>query len=383
MTYFCTECGYKLSPDAAFCGNCGKKITETLSKTVSMSPFLSESTEFNHFQKVFAWVLKTLVDTLVELTTLIAPYFNSYIVMRENVLQSVGSAHDKDDGTVENLLFRLPIVLGSQFNLDALVEVKEEAILSNHDLVNLKNVTVSTFESYISTEKALSVIRESTVPINNGRIIFAQLRKREDITNFDALSKYEELATRFKEKINDAGFTDLMQEDTEYWINQREKRSYAFLSIQDELEFYSWPWMRGRNITTDLERAYVPYFTYTSSLDNSYLKCKQLFLQCQNETGFLRNPSNDLKKEAVDSLHEFNASYMTLASTNWYSDSKLKLIKKINDIRKTLIEEMNNFNEGKRKQRTRIILKQLFNIISLMNEIEPVNNIWGPLTFED
>jgi hypothetical protein len=383
MATFCTECGSALTPKAAFCGNCGKKVTSTLVTKSDQFAILSESPEFFQFQQVFAWVLKTHVDAIVDLTTQIAPYFNSYIVMRGNVLQSVGSENDKDDGTVENLLFRLPIVTGSQFSLDALVEVKENAVLSIQDCENLKRITNATFDVYLSTEHVLNRIKESTCALFNGRRTFTQLRKQEDITNTDALRTYEELVARFKAHINKGEFTTLPQASMDYWRQQGETHPYALLSVQNDRECLTWPWMGGRNIQTDLERAYVPYFDYTASLDKAYVKCTQLFRQCQNTTGFLRSPSTDLKNDTVAALHEFNASFMAFSSTHWYSNAKLAVIQHIKSIRTSLIDHMTNYDHNQGQQPTHRLLKQLFNIISLMNEVEPVNNFWGPLIFED
>ena len=335
--------------------------------TDAFSAILSKSPEFSQFQQVFAWVLKTHVDAIVDLTTQVAPHFNSYIVMRENVLQSVGSENDKDDGTVENLLFRVPIITGPQFSLDALVEVKENTMFSTQEIEKLNHITNATFDAYLSTEHALNRIKESTQVIHNGRRTFSQLRSQEDITNTDALRTYEDLAAQFKERINKGEFTALPQESLDYWHQQGENRPYAFFSVQHEREFLSWPWMGGRNIQTDLERAYVPYFDYTASLDLAYATCTRLFAQCQNATGFLRSPSTDLKNATVAALHEFNASFTAFSSTHWYANAKLSVIQHIKRIRTSLTDRMTSYNLEQGQQPTHRLLKQLFNINSLMN----------------
>jgi hypothetical protein len=141
--------------------------------------------------------------------------------------------------------------------------------------------------------------------------------------------------------------------------------------------------MGGPNILTDLERAYTPYFDYTAMLDAGYQRCRQLFQQCHDATGFLRSPSTELKNETVKALHEFNAAYMAFASTHWYATAKLGVIQQIQQHRPRLIEHMTQDAEKQAPPQTQWMLKQLFNIISGMNEVEPVNNFWGPLRFDD
>ncbi|KON26990.1 hypothetical protein AC480_04980, partial [miscellaneous Crenarchaeota group archaeon SMTZ1-55] len=96
---FCSNCGAPVAADAVFCGQCGEKLTREQKPPVATEAqardqtgaLLSDSPELETFTRVFAWVLKTHVAALTNLTQAVAPFFNSFIVLHENQILSVAS----------------------------------------------------------------------------------------------------------------------------------------------------------------------------------------------------------------------------------------------------------------------------------------------------
>jgi len=393
---FCSNCGAPVAADAVFCGQCGEKLTRKRTPPVATEAqaggqtgaLLSGSPELETFTRVFAWVLKTHVEALTNLTQAVAPFFNSFIVLHENQILSVASEDAMDEGTVENLLFRLPIADDGAYALEALVSVKENRPVTPKAMKALRNTTSEAIAAYLSTKRAVEALKDASRPLYQARVRFTELRRREDLKDLETLRLYEDTVDRFKTTARAIDWTECPQEDPALWIKVADSRPIVAKSIVDDKEFLQWPWSQGRGIGTDVERNFAVYFTMSKETDKVYLRCQQLFEHVRDATGRLRKPAKSVTEDASQALSEFNIWFGALSAPYWYLDAKSTLMKELEGGRGERI--LNAIDQSLTASASRVTirdpqpaLKDVFNLISAMNEVEPVHRLLGPLQFEE
>jgi hypothetical protein len=391
---FCSNCGAAVAADAVFCGQCGKKLARERKPPVAKEAqardqtgaLLSDSPELETFTRVFAWVLKTHVAALTNLTQAVAPFFNSFIVLHENQILSVASEDAMDEGTVENLLFRLPIADDGAYALEALVSVKENRPVTPKAMKALRNTTSEAIAAYLSTKRAVEALKDASRPLYQARVRFTELRRREDLKDLETLRLYEDTVDRFKTTVRAIDWTECPQEDPAPWIKVADSRPIVAKSIVDDKEFLQWPWSQGRGIGTDVERNFAVYFTMSKEVDKIFLRCRQLFERVRDATGVLRRPAKGVTEDASQALSEFNIWFGALSAPYWYLDAKLTLMEELEGgrgerILNTIDQSLTTAASRDTIQDPQPALKAVFNLISAMNEVEPVHRLLGSLQF--
>lgn len=249
-------------------------------------------------------------------------------------------------------------------------------------------MTAETMATYLATKRAVEALTAASHPFYQARGRFAELRRREDLKDLETLRLYENIVNRFKTTVRAINWTACPQEDPAPWIEAATSRPIVAKSIVDDTAFLQWPWLQGRGLGTDVERNFAVYFTMSKEVDKIYLRCRQLFERVRDATGMLRRPAKSVTEDASQALSEFNVWYGALAAPHWYLDAKLTLMKELEGGRRgQILNAIDQSLTTSISQDTirdpQPALKAVFNLISAMNEVEPVHRLLGSLQFEE
>ena len=169
-------------------------------------------------------------------------------------------------------------------------------------------------------------------PIEKIQFEFAILRKTENVTNLNRLTKYEKAIKDYKREIQKQDWSRFPQVDPSIWKEKTMDHAFNVVNKEFEMQLFQNPVLSlfPLNIHTDIERMLIPFFIVLDRIDESYYKCKSLFEKCKSSSGFLRGPSAELKEETVKALQDFNINYGGLCYPGQYASEMLMTIDKDN-----------------------------------------------------
>ena len=433
---FCQNCGAEVELGDAFCGSCGAKLVApskrvgeshlekltrvdlkgVASRALEQSKVLKGEIEtrlkkeeikkpleevaprrerriqpskgsfinfpgMESFSEVLSWVLRKHAEALSALTTEFAPYMASHVVVEGNKTK-LGWEWESQ-GTVKNLLLRLPFTDLPLQQLADFAEVKKGVDVPAETMRKIKEKTEEVIEAYTSTWEALEALDKSSHPLFNSLTDFAEISRKDDITNLKKLRKFEKVARDLKKSMGKTDWSRFPQEDYSHWIDEASECAVEVIGLEVETNYYhvlyQYPWISGLGFDTDIERYVVPFFIFIDTIDETYLKCVELFEKCKNESGFMTGPSKDIKEAAIEALSNFNVQYHGIYSAYSYSSFAEKQSKKKGYVRDEGTKILNTIEKSLRKtskdgnvKNAHDIIKKLYEFVKFLNQVEPV-----------
>jgi len=433
---FCQNCGAEVEPGDAFCGGCGAKLVAPFkrvgesrlekltrvdlkgvaSRALEQSKVLKDEIEtrlkkeeikkplegvaprrerriqpskgsfmnfpeLESFSGVLSWVLRRHAEALSALTAEFAPYMVSHVVVEGNKTK-LGWEWESQ-GTVKNLLLRLPFTDLPLQQLADFADVKKGVEVPAETMRNIKEKTEGVIEAYTSTWDALEALDKSSHPLFNSLTDFAAISRKDDITNLKKLRKFEKVARDLKKSMGKTDWSRFPQEDYSHWIAEASECAVEVIGLEVETNYYhvlyQYPWISGLGFDTDIERYVIPFFIFIDTIDETYLKCVELFEKCKNESGFMTGPSKDIKEAAIEALSNFNVQYHGIYSAYSYSSFAEKQSKKKGYVRDEGIKILNAIEKSLRKtskdgnvKNAHDLIKKLYEFVKILNQVEPV-----------
>ena len=246
----------------------------------------------------------------------------------------------------------------------------------------------SSIQTYTETKKALINLNDISEPWLQLREELASLINSETIPNKETLVNYEETRSKFLKNINLIKLNDKHTINIKKYIEISEKHPIQGFQKIINKKSYQWAFLAGLDsdpkktqIQTDIERFLLPYFYLTKAIDESYNKVKNLIENYQEKRGFFtRSPD---KNQILNALRDFNVCCSTLYAPLWYFKAKIELIEELEGkYGEELINKINNAlqpNNLDNPKNIHEVLRDIYNLISWMNETEPVLEGWGKL----
>jgi hypothetical protein len=333
---YCKECGSLNKETAKFCTNCGnplKQAEQPSPRETEKGSSFWNSNEMDAYSGVLSWVLKTHVEALTSLTSEIAPFMETAVRIdeeKEEYYFPTSTPNEYYPANVKNLLFRSQFIGLPYEYLVTLDRVKKNIKISVDEMQTIKDKTIELMKANASTKEALEAIIQASKPIEKIKFEFAIVRKTENVTNLNRLTKYEKAIKDFMEEIRKQDWSRFPQVDPSIWKEKATGHAFNVLNQEFEMQLYQSPVLDlfPLNIHTDIERRFIPFFIVLERIDDSYYKCKSLFEKCKSSSGFLRGPPMELKEEAVKALQEFNINYGGLCYPAEYASGMLATIEK-------------------------------------------------------
>jgi hypothetical protein len=375
---FCTNCGAQVELTDLFCGECGTKVTKPSSATKPDSRTLLklsfENKSVREYSGVLSWVLDEHIRALTDITQELVPYFDSLIVFEENTIVSVGNSWWVAESSPELLLYRMPIVAKTDnvYTLDNLSKYRDLEI-SDDTKVNLRSKFRSLLETYYSTLGAMEAIFEVTKPIRAYKEQIDKILREEDLKNIDALQKYEIYISDFLGNLEKTDWSKYPSGGLDGWRKKADEYGLNAGIFEGEDSKVACPYSNDLGIDTDVERCMVSYFSSVQAIHGSYNECRDVFLESTRRKGLLGGIPGNLRTEGLEKLTFFNMYVNALYYPLDYCNDKSAFFE---SNLKQFLESKADIIVSDEKS-----MKNIFNIISMLNGMYPVNTKWGPVIF--
>jgi hypothetical protein len=439
---FCFNCGAKLQPEDVFCGNCGKKIaaatekpqqqpetdrlgglknliSQASEKTATIRDeivkniqeieektdevisqrtrethhrseersegigWISGTSEIESFSNVLGGVLETHLEALSDLTNAITPYMISHNCIEGNRLEL--DWRNECPASTKNLLMLLTHINIGLKNIANFGEVKKEARITIEEMTEIKNTLNKSHESYDGTKTSLEALLESSKPLSDFLINLGELAKKDEVTNVRKLKKFERVARNFVRKVSETDWGQHPKADPSPWIDEAFQYRINVIGMNVETSsyhvLYQYPVIDALGFETDIMRYVVPFFFYRDTIDKAYSDCLTLFEECNENSGFLRNPPEELVQKTIAALSEFNTQYHGLYSAYSYVDKSVRMLGSWSSNLKERVEEINKEIEralrnsdlkGFIREPSKIV-EMIYELALFLNEVEPVS----------
>jgi hypothetical protein len=373
---FCTNCGSQVKETDLFCGECGARITKKLERE---GPIRKEKYEFNldilrGYSETLSWVLDQHINALTDITQELVPYFDSLIVFEGNNIVSVGNTWWVAESSPELLLYRMPLAVKTDnvYTLDELAKYTEKEI-SSETKKNLPEKFSSLVETYNLTLGAMEALFEAAKPIREYKGRVERLFKEEDFRNLDALSRFEACFDDFLDNVEKMDWRKYPSGGLDEWKGKAGTHGLNAGIFEDDISKMACPYCNDLGIDTDIERCMIAFYTGIEEIQGAYQECRDVFLECRNSKGLFGGIPGDLRTKAIEKLTYLdmylNSLYYPLDYCNDKSafyETSLKQFKK--EGAKVAVSDEKS-------------LKDVFNIVSILNGTYPVNLKWGPVVF--
>lgn len=315
---------------------------------------VSDSLEIELYFKVLGWVLKTSSEAIIDLTTEIAPYLESGIMIDEGGnyhLPESTPSKEFYDANIVNLLFK-PLNHFSKEYSEPLVRIKKDAQFTVGVMERINEKTEAFIQSLISINDAIKALGKASLPLFQNEVHFTRLIKKGEITKVRKLKKHEKIIDIFKDKIIEQRLDLYPKIDTSYWIEKASGHNVDILEIETKNSHHQFTSLSvyPLDIYTNIERLIIPSFLAFKKIDESYYQCKEVFERRKTKSRLLRRAPKELREEAYNSLKEFNMNYGSLVLTYEYSSQTYKKIRYI---------ERHNIRRKKGKKTLRDLQKQI------------------------
>jgi hypothetical protein len=375
---FCTNCGSPVKETDLFCGECGAKITK---KEERVEPIKKAKYEINldnvnlrGYYATLSWVLDQHINALIDITKELIPYFDSLIIFEENNIVSVGNSWWVADSSPELLLYRMPLAAKTDniYTLNDLAKYTEREI-SQETKERLPEKFQSLIQAYESTLDPMEAIYEATRPIRACKEEVDRLFKQEDLKNVDGLMIFDKCINEFMELVKKTDWTRYPQGDLEGWRKRAADYGLNAGIFEDDISKMACPYCNDLGIDTDIERCIIAFYTGIQRIQDAYDECRDVFIECTNRKGIFGGIPGDLKTRAVEKLTYLNMYLNALYYPLDYCNDKSDFFE-------------NNLRQFKDKGAKISVsdeksLRNIFNIISMLNGVYPVNMKWGPVVF--
>jgi hypothetical protein len=431
---FCRNCGAEIEPGDLYCGSCGAKIVASpkkptvpfdsssvakglkglasrareqtkilkseiedrlqqkdLPSEVTPQPIgvgsktskgaFIDSDEVSIFSQVLAWVMKTHVEALKALTAEIVPHMISHNCLEDNRLRLDWAT--ECPATVKNLLMSLPHVEIGLKNVADFAAVKGDSKITVEDMRRLKEKIEETMGQYLSTKDALNALYKASNPISNVLTDIGDIARKNDLTDIKKLRKYEKAANDFMKNVRKTDWSKFTQLDPSPWIEESRPHTLNVINMEVKTSYhhvlYQYPYVSPLAFSTDIERYLVPYFLFIETIDETYMKCRDLFEKCKKGGGSLRGVNKGLRGEATEALSTFNTQYHGIYSARSYSFRAEQRLQKNGDIiregkraLKKVEQSLGRSSSGGIVRNGQEIIKDVYKFVLLLNEVEPV-----------
>jgi hypothetical protein len=289
---------------------------------------VSNSIEVELYFKVLGWVLKKFSESIIDLTTEIAPYLESGIMIEEkdNDYSPESASPKKFYDT--NVIHLLSKPLKENYQSD--VRLKKDVKFTVDLMERILDKTESFIESMISINDAIKALWKASSSLSQNEIHFAQLMKKGEI-NEKKLKKYEKVIDTFKRKIIEQRLDLYPKINVSYWTEKALGHNIDIIEIETKKSLHQFPSLsvHPHKLYTNIERLVIPSFYAFKKIDESYFHCTESFERFKTKSGLLRKPPKELEEEAYNSLKEFCKNYGSLVASYEYSSQTYKKIRYI------------------------------------------------------
>jgi hypothetical protein len=335
--------------------------------------------ELKIFSMVLTEVIRNHVEALSQLTEAIVPYMISHNCIRgKEIFLNWG---DECPATVENLLMLLPHTVIGLGNVANFGEVRINRGLSREELKLIGNKVEYVITVFQSSRDILETISRVTKPFSEFTPRpLGEITQKKDITNTRGLSKYEGVINKFVKEVKGIDWDLYVQTDPEPWVKEALSHGIGVVNMEIETAhyhvLYQYPYVNPPAFRTDIERYLIPFFLYLNTIDQAYDRCQQLFEDCIQGSGFLKNPPSELVEETMTSLTDLNTQFHGLYSAYSYNSGKAMRLGRFGDLNtkfKELRSEIDKTLNGNiTMKRSEDLLKKIYELVLNLNEVEPV-----------
>jgi hypothetical protein len=374
---FCTNCGLQVKDTERFCRECGTTLTKK-TETKSITPSLSlDNEKVRKYSDVLSYFLDKHIEAMTNITKELVPYFDSLIVFEENNIVSVGNTWWVAESSPELLLYRMPLASKTDnvYSLDNLAKYTDREIIDD-TVINLPKKFHSLVETYRSTLDAMEAIHEATKPIRAFKEIVDRLFKKEDLKNINTLQKYNEYIKDFLDNLENINWGNYPSGGLDDWLKKADKYGLSAGIFEGDNSKMACPYSNDLGIETDVERCMISYFSGIQSIQTAYNECRAAFLECTNRRGLFGGISGDLKAKTIEKLTYLNMYVNSLFYAFDYCNDKSAFFE--SSLKQFLNEDDASIIISDEKS-----MKNIFNIISILNGMYPTNMKWGPVVFQN
>jgi hypothetical protein len=135
------------------------------------------------------------------------------------------------------------------------------------------------------------------------------------------------------------------------------------------------PYSNDLGIDTDVERCMLSYFSAIHSIQRAYDECREAFLECTNRRGLFGGIPRDVKTKAIEKLTYLDMYINALFYPLDYCNDKSAFFE--SNLKQFLDQEASIMVSDEKS------MKNIFNIVSMLNGMYPVNTKWGPVLFQN
>ncbi|MBN1683189.1 hypothetical protein JW865_06525 [Candidatus Bathyarchaeota archaeon] len=327
-----------------------------------------EINEFEEFKRSLAWMVDQKTSVVLGLFDAISPFISSYVKEEEDKV----TLTDKGvSANYSNILYNLNFI--NVFGRDLLTNlgfVPDRVELSKEDYSKIKD-KYSNLESWVYdyNKDTLSLYNVSE-PFSNFRNDFAEIFKKQNLTDVKRLSNFEKITNNFVKNLMKVDWKKTKQTDYSRYTNSAREGGKAFASIElessDDKIRIKYPYVIHKEFKTDAERFIAPFFTVGEEIQRRYFAVMELCKECQQNTGFLKSPSIELRNKTIVALNEFIVDGLTLHSS-YYTLSKLYYGKIWLDNKKDNIKKWIDKRNESRK-----LISTLYDLVCQFNMVQPI-----------
>jgi hypothetical protein len=360
-----------------FCGECGAKLTKKEDKVEPINKaeydLNLDDSKLSGYSGALSWILDQHINVLKDITKELIPYFDSLIIFEENNIVSVGNNWWVAESSPELLLYRMPIAAKTDniYTLDDLAKYTDLEI-SQETEERLPEKFQSLVKAYESTLGSMEAIYEATKPIRAYKEEVDRLFKQEDFKNVDGLKIFDRCIKEFIELVEKTDWTKYPQGDLEGWRKRAAEYGLNAGIFEDDVSKMACPYCNDLGIDTDIERCMIAFYTGIQSIQDGYDECREVFIECRDRKGIFGGIPADLRIKAVEKITYLNMYLNALYYPLDYCNDKTAFFEK----------NLRQFKDkGKISVSDEKSLRNIFNIISMLNGVYPVNLKWGPVVF--